>query len=371
MSALETHPSVSAMRRRVIAIVLLAWLPLLLLSALDGKAWGGVDAAFLTDLEVHVRFLLAVPLLLLAEGVVRRRLAPLLQQFLVRRLLPEESIPRFEAAVAAASRRRDSKLAQAVLLVIVYGVGIGVVWRHYGVLDAATWYATPSAEGRTLTPAGLWHAGVSLPIVQFLLLRWYWRMAVWARLLWQISRIPLRLLPAHPDRFGGLGFLASVGYAYTLLAAAHGALAAGPIASRIFLAGATLTDFGSQIAGIVLLVLCLVLGPLLCFTPQLAAAKQAGLLAYGALAERHVRGFEAKWLRAAAPADGDLLGSPDVSSQADLGTSCEVVRNMNITPLSSHVVLPLTMATLAPILPLVLTLIPLNELLKKLLGIGL
>jgi hypothetical protein len=34
-------------------------------------------------------------------------------------------------------------------------------------------------------------------------------------------------------------------------------------------------------------------------------------------------------------------------------------------------VLPLAFATLAPILPLVLTVIPLNELLKKLLGIGL
>jgi hypothetical protein len=358
------------MRRRIIAIVLLAWLPLLLLSALDGKAWGGVDAAFLTDLEVHVRFLLAVPLLLLAEGAVRRRLAPLLQQFVVLRLLPEDSISRFEAAVAAASRLRDSKLAQAVLLAIVYGVGIGIVWRQYGVLDAATWYATPSAEGRTLTPAGLWYGGVSLPIVQFLLLRWYWRMAVWARLLWQISRMPLRLLAAHPDRFGGLGFLASVGYAYTLLAAAHGALAAGPIASRIFFAGATLTDFGSQIAGVVLLVLCLVLGPLLCFTPQLAAAKQAGLLAYGALAERHVRGFEAKWLRGAMPAEGGLLGSPDVSSQADLGTSCEVVRSMGIGPLSLQAVVSIVTATLAPIVPLGLTMIPMNDLLRKLLGIG-
>ncbi|HRY90679.1 MAG TPA: hypothetical protein P5305_22590, partial [Rubrivivax sp.] len=121
----------------------------------------------------------------------------------------------------------------------------------------------------------------------------------------------------------------------------------------------------------VLLVLCLVLGPLLCFTPQLAAAKQAGLLAYGALAERHVRSFEAKWLRDAVPAEGDLLGSPDVSSQADLGTTCEVVHSMSITPLSPQVVLPLTMATLAPMLPLVLTLIPLNQLLGKLLGIGL
>jgi len=209
-----------------------------------------------------------------------------------------------------------------------------------------------------------------VPIVQFLLLRWYWRVLVWARLLWQLSRIELRLVPAHPDRYGGLGFLNSTGYAFTILAAAHGALTAGPIASRIFFAGATLTDFGSEIGGVVIFMLCIVLGPLLFFAPQLAAAKQASLLEYGALAERYVRGFDAKWLSGAAPANADLIGSADIQSQADLGTSYDVVRTMRIAPLSLEAVLPLAVATLVPILPLVLTMIPLNELLKKLLGIA-
>jgi hypothetical protein len=112
-----------------------------------------------------------------------------------------------------------------------------------------------------------------------------------------------------------------------------------------------------------------VLAPLLFFAPQLAAAKQAGLLEYGALVERYVRGFDDKWLRGTAPADESLIGSADIQSQADLGTSYDVVRTMNITPISIQAVLPITVATLAPILPLVLTMIPLNELLKKLLGI--
>jgi hypothetical protein len=231
-------------------------LPLLLLSALEGQMLGrGVDVPFLLDVEVHIRFLLGAPLLILAELAVHRRLPPLLQQFLVRRLVPQDSRARFDTAVASALRLRNSVLAEALLLAVVYAVGVLVVWRHYWVLDIATWYATPSTEGSTLTLAGVWYGYVSVPIVQFLLLRWYWRMLVWARLLWQLSRIELRLVPAHSDRCGGLGFLASTGYAFTILAAAHGVLTAGPIASRIFFAGAALTDFGGEIGVVVIFVL--------------------------------------------------------------------------------------------------------------------
>ena len=78
------------MRRRIIIISLIAWLPLFVLSALEGKMLGGsVAVPFLLDLEVHVRFLLAMPLLIVSELVVHRRMRPLLQQFLERNLIPE------------------------------------------------------------------------------------------------------------------------------------------------------------------------------------------------------------------------------------------------------------------------------------------
>jgi hypothetical protein len=362
----------SEARPRVIAMVSLAWLPLLLLATLDGLMLGGrVDVRFLLDVEAHLRFLVAAPLLILAEVAVHRRLPPLLQQFLVRNLVPPASMDRFRAAVASAFRLRNSLLAEALILALVYGVGVMIVWRHFEVLDAATWYATPTAAGPKLTLAGFWYGYVSVPIVQFLLLRWYWRMLIWARLLWQISRVELRLVPAHPDRYGGLGFLSTTGYVFTMFAAAHGVLMAGPIASRIFFAGATLTDFGSQISGLLLFLLCVVLGPSLFFMPQLAAAKQAALLEHGALAERYVRGFGAKWLRTGDGAGEALLGTADIQSQADLGSIYEVVRTMNITPVSIGAVAPIAAATLAPFVPLALTMVPLNELLKSLLGIAL
>jgi hypothetical protein len=357
-------------RQRVVVISLLAWLPLLLLSALQGNLLGdGVTVPFLLDTEVHVRFLVALPLLIVAELVVHRRMRRIAQTFLERKLVPEAAAARFDDAITSALRLRNSVPAEIVLVAFVYGVGVLIVWRQYIALDAATWYATPSAGGAKLSLAGTWYGYVSLPIFQFLLLRWYFRLFVWTRFLWQVSRIDLHLVPTHPDRVGGLGFLAHTVYAFAALSVAHGALLAGTLANRIFFLGAALPDFKGQIAAMLVFLLCVVFGPLLAFAPQLAAAKRAGLREYGTLAERYVSEFDRKWLRGGARGDEALVGSGDIQSLADLANSYDVVRTMRVVPVTRDALLQLAAAALLPILPLALTMMPLEELLTQLFGI--
>ncbi len=364
-----TDEALGHLRRRIVVIVLLAWLPLLLFSTLDGHLLdGSVIVPFLMDIETHVRFLVALPLLLVAEVETFHRAPPVFRQFLQRRLVPDESVPRFAAIFASAQRLRNSTLAEMVILALVYAGGI-FAWRNYVALDTATWYASPSATGPAPTLAGMWYAYVSIPIVQFVTFRWYYRLFLWVRILWSVSRIELRLAPLHPDRAGGLGFLESLGHALTMFAAAHGAVTAGYVASRIFFAGAALPDFADEIAIVVIFMVCVIFGPLLFFAPQLVAGKLVGLRRYGRLGERYVREFDAKWLDGRAPADEPLIGSPDIQSLADLANSYEVVRTMRIVPTSTEAILRVAVATLAPIIPLSLTMIPLNELLKRLFGI--
>ena len=165
---------------------------------------------FLKDVEVHVRLLLALPLLVLAELVVHQRMRPVVRQFVERGLIADAARAQFDAAIASAMRLRNSIAAEVLMIAFVYGVGVGFIWRTQVALDVASWYGV-AATGR-LQPslAGWWFGCVSLPLFQFLLLRWYFRLFVWARFLWQVSRIELRLVPTHPDRCGGLGFLAEV-----------------------------------------------------------------------------------------------------------------------------------------------------------------
>ncbi|HWQ92702.1 MAG TPA: hypothetical protein VN673_13590, partial [Clostridia bacterium] len=369
----RAHLSGSALEllgRRVVIICLFAWLPPLLLSALEGNAWyGTVRVPFLLDVHAHARFLVAMPLFIVAELVVHQRMRLMVRQFIAEGLVPESMRSKFDAALASAWRWRNSVWAEVLLLALVYGVGVLVIWRIRMALSVATWYRVPAEGGLQPTLAGWWFLAISLPLFQFMLLRWYFRLFIWMRFLWQVSRIDLRLVPTHPDSAGGLGFLGTNTHAFALLLLGQGALLAGWIASRIFFENVSLLDFKIELLVAVILLLVFVLGPLLVFTPRLARTKRTGLREYASLASRYVSEFDRKWLRGGAPAEEALVGNPDIQSLADLGNSFERVRAMRLVPFSKETLFLLTAMILLPVLPLTLTLIPLEEVLNRLLKV--
>jgi hypothetical protein len=63
------------------------------------------------------------------------------------------------------------------------------------------------------------------------------------------------------------------------------------------------------------------------------------------------------------------VGSNDIQSLADFGNSYEVVRTMRVIPVTRDSVVMLAVATLLPLTPLLLTMMPLEELLKKALAL--
>ena len=172
-----------------------------------------------------------------------------------------------------------------------------------------------------LTWAGYWYAFVSIPIFQFILLRWYMRIIVWFRFLWQVSRLNLHLTAAHPDRAGGIGFVGDSSYAFAPFLFAQGALLAGLIASRVLFEGRNLLSFKMQAAGFIGFFVIFILAPLVIFTPRMERTKRKCKAEYGLLANRYVFEFEKKWIRGAPPASGELLGTGDIQSLADLGTA--------------------------------------------------
>lgn len=356
-------------KRRIMVFSVFTWLPLLLLSVLVGEAAGGDSKVpFLYDIDVHVRFLLALPLLLVAELVVHQRLRPIVQQFLVRGIVPSEALPQLQAIAGSAGRLRNSVLIEVLMIVMVFTAG-HYLWSSQIALETATWFSTLVDGQQQLSPAGYWYAYVSIPVFQFMLFRWYFRIFIWARFLWQVSRLDLHLVPTHPDRAGGLGFLAGSVAAFVPLLLAQGVLLAGMIANRIFYEGATLLAFKPEVAAAVVFMLLLVLGPLSVFALQLATCKRQGLLEYGALASSYVCGFERKWLRDPPPQDEPLVGSGDIQSLNDLAGSFEIVEGMRLFPFGKTAVLQTAVVTLLPVLPLALTMISLEDMVKQLLGI--
>lgn len=362
-----SNAALGLVQRRMVAAVLILWFPLLFFWLIEAALAGDYSPRFLDQVGIHLRFLVVVPLLIAAELIVHVRLRPIVAQFRVRNLLRRGDAKRFDAYVGEALALRNSVWAEILLLLLVYAVTVPIISQRFA-LESDAWFVHGGLDAGALSLAGWWLVLVSLPLFQFLLVRWYFRMFIWARFLWRVSRLRLDLDPRHPDRAAGLGFLGGSLSAFLPLATAHGILLAGVIADRILIEGAVLTDFKVQILAAFILVFLVFGGPMLVFTPVLARTRRLGLLSFGALGQAYVRDFRNKWHRHVPPPDEPLLGTGDIQSLADLANSYAVADGMRIVPISRTNFLQFGFAILAPILPLVLTMTSLEELMNMAAG---
>src|SRR5262245_2818323 len=355
------------LNRRLLSIPLIAWLPLLLLATLGSSAANVGRLSFLRDVEVQVRFLIALPILIGAELIVHLRIRPVIRRFVERRIVPPQDLPRFDSAIESAVRLRNSVPLECGLVLFVYTVGLWV-WNSRVGLGTSTWYAMPGGRWH-LTPAGFWYVFVSIPILQFILLRWYLRLFIWFRFLWQVSRINLHLVPTHTDRAAGLAFLGKSAYAFAPILFAQGVMLAGVVASRVLYQGESLMSFKLQAGGFVAFFVLAILGPLVMFTPQMTRARRKGLADYGLLAQQYVDRFEQRWVVENPAPSEELLGAADIQSLADLGNSYAMVREMRSVPFGLEDISRLVVATAAPLLPLLLTIFSPEELILRIIKV--
>jgi hypothetical protein len=352
--------------RRATAFIVITWLPLLILTMIEGLAWSGRKVPFLYDIDSHCRYLLALPLLIYAELVVHVRMRRIVAMFFERRLIKSEQREKFFAIIESAKKLRNSIFVEILMIAIVYVVGVNYIWRNLTAVNADVWFA-PSTPGGKPPLAAYWLLYVSLPFFQFILLRWFFRLIIWCKFLWQVSRLDLQLIPTHPDLSGGLGFLSNTVYAFVPLLLALGVLFSGSVANWIFYEGGKLMQYKLEIIAVVAIGIFQVLGPLIVFAPSLSRARRKGLAEYGTLATNYVREFDQKWLRGGASESEAFMGSADIQSLADLNNSFDVVRSMRLVPFTKETILQLAVITLLPFLPLTLTMISFEELIDHIL----
>ena len=359
------RPPFDRVAARIIVITLFAWVPLLLLTALGGRLTSGVKVPFLYDVEAHCRLLLTLPLLIGAEVTIHRRMRMMILQFVERQIITPSALPKFEGVIGSALRLRNSPVIELGLLALVF-VAASFWLKGVLAIQSDTWYAAVTAGEKVLAPAGYWYQFVSLPIFQFIILRWYFRLFIWGRLLWQISRLELRLVPSHPDGCCGLGFLGGNAFAMGPFLMAHSVLLSGFIANRILYEGTRLPDYRFEIVAVALLLYIVGLGPICVFAPRLLRQRIHGLYTYGPLASEYVIGFEKKWMEGQRPNDEPLVGSGDIQSLADLANSFAVVQNIRPFPFGKEAIIAVAVFVALPLLPLSLTMFSLQELISRL-----
>jgi hypothetical protein len=352
-----------------VAIALVTWVPLALLSTFAGVAGQDPTITFWKSIGTHVRLLVTVPLFFFAEDVFDTRAADVLRRMLRIGLILPKDQQGFAAAVRRAIRTRDTWSIEAGIFVLT----AGLIW--FGVRQdlpqgVTTWRTGGDGQWSL---AGWWYAIACIPTFQFLVWRWSWRLLVWTGLLWRISQLQLQLIPTHPDAAGGLGVLGVAHVDLAPLAVGASAILSSSYAEQMLFAGAAPATFAVSLTAIIVgATLALVL-PLALFTPQLIDTKQRALLDYGDLAAEYTRAFASKWVDTTRRHD-DLLGTADIQSLADLGGSFELIRSMTILPISRSQIGLLAGAAALPFAPLILLAFPIDQLiinsLKSLLSIA-
>ena len=354
--------------RRAVFFTLLTWLPLVVWALYKGRILpGGVDEPLVMHFGVHVRFLLAVPALILGEAMAHRVSTTLIPYFLTSGVIPPSQRGAFVRVIGSVARLRDRALPWVLIAVIV--AAWTILQPVAGGSEAgheAKWAS--SAEGGGLGFGGFWLLYVSRPIFGALLAAWLWRLALVFILLKRIAGLELSIVPTHPDGAGGLGFVRDMPKAFSLMAFAVSAVVASRLAHDVIYHGVSVQSLKGVLGGFVVLVVVLCVAPLLALAGPLAAARRRALLDYGALIGKHGRLVRQRWILGEAPAEDALLQAPEIGPVADTLTVYEAVRSMRPVPFGKSTLLGIAVPTLIPILVLLSTQVPIKEVLKKIVG---
>lgn len=356
--------------RSIVLFSGLSWLPLFILTAIDGTLTdGSVSIPFLQDPVPHVRCLIALPLLVFAEWFIDPYVANIIRHFQISGLVPDDAKPDYHKAIDKLFHRRDSAWADAV----IFGVSFGLVWSitQSGLSslgsESSSWILTYSHKAADITPAGWWFILVSIPLILFILFRWVWRLIIWIRFMNSVSRLPLAIQPTHPDRVGGLGLLTRAQVSFGVIFMAIGAMMSSSLSTDIIHSGRALSAVQLEVVVFVLVCFVVITGPLCTFSNQLINAKRREQRHYSALAFQMSETFRSKWLGNNTAEQGrGIITAVDPSAMADYSVIYETISTMRLIPLTKQVVIWLILLLLGPFLPLIFTQISLKEAFQRL-----
>jgi hypothetical protein len=356
--------------RRILVFILLTWAPIMIWAIVNRRLFLGIATEpLLQHFGVHVRCLVAIPLLIAAEAVAEAISHRIFPYFVSSGIVTEAEEPRFAAILRQAARLRDSWLAWAVLAVLA----VLLAWRFTGVgetlhADELSWAVSRETDLLRLGFGGWWYLLVVRPVFTFFLLHWLWRLCIVAVVSWRIAHLDLRLVPTHPDRVGGLGFLEQAPLAFSPIILALSAVLASHWAHQILYHQADINALTLPLGVFVAALLAIFLGPFLLFSAPLRQLKRRSLLAYGALVGEHGWLVQRRWILGEPVEDKGLLEAPELGPVADTITMYEAVKRIKPVPLGKQSLVAIVLPALLPMILVLAIKVPVKDILLKLLG---
>lgn len=355
-------PDGLAAGRRALFLALLAWLPIAVWAWVsDPVAGADANESLLRHYGVHVRCLVAIPLLILAEPMLHGTARAVGSRLAAGAAVTAAARASFEAATRWVVRLRDSSLPWVLLIGAAIGWSLADDPEDHA--DAMAWAI--DAHG-AIGFGGWWFAWVSRPIFLALLLAWLWRILLVSAWFWRVGRIDLSLVPTHPDRAGGLAFVEKLPGTFALVSVALSSVLASRWAHEILHHGASLASFRHTLIVFVVVWSLLLLLPLLAVSPALGRVRKEAIAAYSELVGRQGALVHRRWIEGRQVADEPILDAPEIGPVADAAAMYEAVRKMRRVPIGKVSIIGIVLPLALPLLVVAALQIPLKDLLLKL-----
>lgn len=353
--------------RRCLVFALMTWLPIVIWALYWKRAFPGeVAEPLLQHFGVHVRCLVAIPLLVVAEiagDLVSRQFVP---YFVSSGLIQDDMKSQFVHILRSAERLRDGWYAWVSMLgIMLLMVLIGDKEAVH--LHELIWADEGGPKNLHVGFGGWWYLFVMRPVFIWLLLAWLWRLVVCIVLLWRISRLSLHLVPTHPDRAGGLGFLEDIPLIFSPVIFASSAVLASRWGHDVYYHDVDVYSFAIPLGVYVVAMVMLFLGPLILFMPILHRFKLRSLLEYGALVGQHGRLVRRRWISHEPVPEAPLLQAAELGPVIDTVSMYEVIAQIRPAPIGKQALLAVVLPAVLPMLPVLAIQIPLKDVLFDLL----
>lgn len=361
---------VKAQIKKTLVVFGICWLPLALLTALEGSFWtGDAKTSFITNFDTQIRYLVSLPIFIMAERMVSVRLRTIMAQFKNSGIVKKEQFGALDQITDKNRSFLSSKWLDLAVFTICYIQVILILIFEKENAFMLTWQIHHSNQALALSSAGWWNFLIGRPLVLFLFYRWIIAIIAWGFLLRKISKLDLNLFPLHPDCVGGLGFLGYGIRYFSPITFAISASVSGSLIDMILIEDMSLSEIKIPVIGFFILITFLFTYPLLWFTKKLIDAREKSVFDNDDYANGMLREFKVKISKKYHEVNHEDLQSPVYSSVSDLSSIMNNALNMKFLPLSLKDLVPLWVSIIIPILFVISMEIPINQLLREVLSL--
>lgn len=346
----------------------ITWLPLVIITAIEGTLYSGTQMPFLKDIAMQARVLIALPMLVFIKAVIDTKVMEVVKYIAEALMSPEERQLIISTAFRRAKKLTSSGLTEIILLIIVITATIGFVKGDvFSSLHAGTasWMTFTSQGSGTLSVAGYWAVLISIPMFQFFLLRWLWRYFVWTLLLFRLSKSRLNLLATHADRCGGLGIIMMAQRSFNLIFVAGGVVISGQFIAVLIKDPEAFNTIRSEAIAYIVISVVFILIPLLFFMGKLFKTKNEGLLHLSNLGATMSRKFEREWINDLPIEKRIEEKQVDPSMIHDYAGLFDSLQQLRTIPVTLRDVIGLAITLFVPFIPILFIHFSVAELLQK------